>query len=39
MSLRLPPVVVGIEPLSKASFPLGLCHSSNYVKDRIALIG
>lgn len=36
---QLPPTVVGVDPGSRASFPLSLTHASNYVKPRVALIG
>ena len=36
---QLPPTIIGVQPNTRACFPLGLTHSSNYVKHRIALIG
>lgn len=36
---QLPPTIIGVQPDTRACFPLGLTHSSNYVKHRIALIG
>lgn len=36
---QLPPTVVNIADNSRARFPLGLSHASQYVKTRVALIG
>ncbi|ESO01334.1 hypothetical protein HELRODRAFT_121890, partial [Helobdella robusta] len=36
---QLPPKVVGVDEGSRKSFPLTLCHSNYYVKNKIALIG
>ncbi|XP_045167688.1 ubiquinone biosynthesis monooxygenase COQ6, mitochondrial-like [Mercenaria mercenaria] len=36
---QLPPTVTGVQNNSRASFPLGLTHASNYVRHRVALIG
>ncbi|XP_028398710.1 ubiquinone biosynthesis monooxygenase COQ6, mitochondrial-like [Dendronephthya gigantea] len=39
LGLQIPPRIAGIEKNSRASFPLGVNHSSYYVKPRMALIG
>ncbi|XP_069118541.1 ubiquinone biosynthesis monooxygenase COQ6, mitochondrial-like [Argopecten irradians] len=36
---QLPPSVVGVQTNSRASFPLGMTHASNYVLHRVALLG
>lgn len=36
---QLPPTVVGVGTDSRASFPLGLTHASNYILHRVALLG
>ena len=38
-SRQLPPTIVGIATNSRASFPLGLVHSSSYACPRVAFIG
>lgn len=38
-SKQLPPTVIGIAANTRASFPLGLVHSSSYACSRVALIG
>ena len=39
LGLQMPPRIESIEEKSRASFPLGLSHSSYYVRPRMALIG
>lgn len=36
---QLPPSVAGIGPKSRAMFPLGMGHASDYIRHRVALIG
>ncbi|KAK5886225.1 hypothetical protein CesoFtcFv8_017279 [Champsocephalus esox] len=36
---QLPPSVAGISPKSRAMFPLGIGHASEYIRHRVALIG
>ncbi|XP_002736637.1 ubiquinone biosynthesis monooxygenase COQ6, mitochondrial-like [Saccoglossus kowalevskii] len=36
---QLPPSIIGIDDNSRAMFPLGLGHSTQYVKPRLVLIG
>jgi len=38
-SQQLPPTVVGVGSGSRAAFPLGFNHASQYVKARMAIIG
>ncbi|KAF5293935.1 hypothetical protein FQA39_LY13640 [Lamprigera yunnana] len=34
-----PPKIVGVDSLSRAGFPLGFGHATNYIKLRVALVG
>ncbi|KAF7201877.1 ubiquinone biosynthesis monooxygenase COQ6, mitochondrial [Nothobranchius furzeri] len=36
---QLPPSVAGIGPKSRVMFPLGMGHASEYIRQRVALIG
>ena len=36
---QLPPTLIDLQESSRASFPLGLCHATYYVKERVVLIG
>ncbi|CAF0870520.1 unnamed protein product [Didymodactylos carnosus] len=36
---QLPPVLINIEPNSRAAFPLSLLNANQYVRPRLALIG
>lgn len=36
---QLPPSVAGIGPKTRVMFPLGMGHASEYVRQRVALIG
>ncbi|CAJ0940807.1 unnamed protein product [Ranitomeya imitator] len=38
-SRQLPPSVSHLRDKSRAAFPLGLCHATEYIRQRVALIG
>lgn len=36
---QLPPTIAECEPKSRAAFPLGFGHASNYITKGVALVG